>query len=137
VKIVAEAKYPTLSQVFVGHFDPADSEAQRKINVLLSEIAALRENEYELLYKNEKEQVVSFVRVPRPGSPKVWHNTKGSFDAFIRMNGEKNSDTYNSVACASNYMWRHYNDLIMYGTKKHGVSIYTPMTETAFVAILQ
>ena len=134
---VAEAKYPTLSQVFGGDFDPDDSEAQTKIDSLLSEIAALREHDYEISYKNEKEQVVSFVRVPRPGSPKAWNNTKGSLDTFIRINGAKNSDTYDSVACASNHMWRHYNDSIMDGTKKHGVPICTPMTETAFVSMLQ
>jgi len=68
MKTVSEAIYPTLSQVFGGRSDPEDSEAQKDV-FLLSKIAALRENECELSYKNEKEQVVSFVKVPRPGRP--------------------------------------------------------------------
>jgi len=136
-RTVAQQKYPSLFKALGGSLDPEDPEAHKMIDSLLSEITELRVEDFELSFKDKRQQEVSYVKVPKPGSSNAWTNTKGFLDKVLEINGTKNSDTYDNAVDVVNHLWRFHEDSTMEGTRRRGIPICTPMSETGFVSMLQ
>ena len=90
----------------------------------------LRVAGFELSFKDKRQQEVSYVKVPKPGSSNAWINMKGFLEKVLEINGTKNSDTYNNVVDIVNHLWWFHEDSTTKGMHRRGIPICTPMSET-------
>ena len=130
--------YPRLRAALgVSTLDPNDNVTMSKLDGLMSELMAVKEDSRHVEYKDDRGHDVHLVRVPVNANDKSFYNSKDFVDTMLSINGSREADTSGSAERVTNHLIRFYKDSVLTALKKQGVPICKPISETAFVAMSQ
>ena len=123
---VGGRKYPLLAGIYGDEFNPIDDNTHESVRSLLSEIMNLLDASHEgIQVKDFAGHIVSFVRVPRPSSDKLFNNTKSWVDEALKINGSTHNGTFESAFCVSNHLCNFTGTQLLQQWKSKAWTLYS------------